>query len=306
MKFPASPIQAWGFLGCVMTLGACINSSNSSNDNSGLEGVAFRTGGVQSVSGGGGFPEGLAFSGGGAFGGGSVRFSDIGPASMASELSEGEVMALCAELDARSLLVGNVDRACQLEGWLASSRESECTDLRRSCLQDGYSLQGYELARSCATQPTTLNDCNATVAELVECADLEARFVATRTCEESQLFDAVPECLNEMLVDCRPLYVAERGSSQGENVSTGGVFASGGYMPTAGSFATGGVPAPAAECQGVSSSCFSMFSSFSCASQQGCYWSSSSDSCSGFSWPCSSMYSSFGCSSQQGCYWSYN
>jgi hypothetical protein len=57
------------------------------------------------------------------------------------------------------------------------------------------------------------------------------------------------------------------------------------------------------QCGGVSESCYSQFSSFSCNSQDGCFWSSSSDDCSGSAHSCSSYSFDFGCQSQAGCYW---
>ncbi len=55
------------------------------------------------------------------------------------------------------------------------------------------------------------------------------------------------------------------------------------------------------DCKGVSSSCYSQFSHFSCISQQGCIWSSSSKKCSGSAWSCGLMSGSSSCFSQKGC-----
>ena len=57
------------------------------------------------------------------------------------------------------------------------------------------------------------------------------------------------------------------------------------------------------DCSGLSTSCFSYFSSFSCGSQDGCFWSFSSDYCSGSSRSCSSYSFSSSCTSQDGCRW---
>lgn len=56
-------------------------------------------------------------------------------------------------------------------------------------------------------------------------------------------------------------------------------------------------------CAGVASSCYSQFDSYSCSSQDGCYWSTSSKSCSGSARSCSSMLGSGTCALQDGCYW---
>lgn len=58
------------------------------------------------------------------------------------------------------------------------------------------------------------------------------------------------------------------------------------------------------DCSGVSRSCFSYSSSFSCNSQDGCFWSSFDDDCSGSSRSCFSMSSEFSCTGQDGCSWS--
>ena len=57
------------------------------------------------------------------------------------------------------------------------------------------------------------------------------------------------------------------------------------------------------DCSGISSSCYAQFSSSSCYSQEGCYWSSLSDGCAGSSWSCSLFSSSLSCIGQKGCYW---
>jgi hypothetical protein len=58
------------------------------------------------------------------------------------------------------------------------------------------------------------------------------------------------------------------------------------------------------QCRGVAESCYSQISSFACNSQDGCFWSSSSDDCSGAARSCSSYSYSSGCDSQEGCYYS--
>jgi len=55
-------------------------------------------------------------------------------------------------------------------------------------------------------------------------------------------------------------------------------------------------------CGGVAESCYSQFDSYSCSSQDGCYWSSLSKNCSGSARSCSGYASSFSCESQDGCY----
>ena len=57
------------------------------------------------------------------------------------------------------------------------------------------------------------------------------------------------------------------------------------------------------DCAGVSSSCFSQYSSSSCSSLRGCYWSSSTSSCSGSSWSCLAMTGLSECIGQDGCRW---
>ncbi len=102
---------------------------------------------------------------------------------------------------------------------------------------------------------------------------------------------------------------------------TGGVGATGGVGGTGGTEAyCGGVATPCSlvsnsqcalvtgcklggSCTGVSSSCYSQFSSYSCNALQGCYWSSSSKKCSGSSWSCTLFSGSSSCIYQKGCYW---
>lgn len=57
------------------------------------------------------------------------------------------------------------------------------------------------------------------------------------------------------------------------------------------------------DCRGVSRSCYSIYSSYSCARQDGCYWSSSRDDCSGSARSCSAYSGSASCTGQDGCRW---
>ena len=58
------------------------------------------------------------------------------------------------------------------------------------------------------------------------------------------------------------------------------------------------------KCTGSSTSCYTYYSSYSCTSQEGCYWSSISKSCSGVSTSCYTMSTSVSCEYQEGCSWS--
>lgn len=57
------------------------------------------------------------------------------------------------------------------------------------------------------------------------------------------------------------------------------------------------------DCSGVASSCYSQFDVYSCTSQDGCFWSSSSKNCSGSAHFCSSYSFGSSCESQKGCNW---
>jgi hypothetical protein len=58
------------------------------------------------------------------------------------------------------------------------------------------------------------------------------------------------------------------------------------------------------ECLGSATSCYSLPTSYACSSQDGCHWSSSSQSCSGLASSCFGSSFEFQCTSQAGCYWS--
>jgi hypothetical protein len=58
------------------------------------------------------------------------------------------------------------------------------------------------------------------------------------------------------------------------------------------------------DCTGSARSCYSQFSSYSCNSQDGCYWSYSTQSCSGSATSCSYQSNSYSCEAQEGCTWS--
>jgi hypothetical protein len=57
------------------------------------------------------------------------------------------------------------------------------------------------------------------------------------------------------------------------------------------------------ECTGYASSCYTRYSSSSCISQSGCYWSSYDGKCSGSARSCSSFSASATCAYQSGCRW---
>lgn len=56
-------------------------------------------------------------------------------------------------------------------------------------------------------------------------------------------------------------------------------------------------------CQGLSTSCYSLFSSFECTSQEGCYWDSTGSTCSGSAESCDLFFGSGSCALQTGCTW---
>jgi hypothetical protein len=58
------------------------------------------------------------------------------------------------------------------------------------------------------------------------------------------------------------------------------------------------------ECSGFATSCYSLFDSYSCSSQEGCFWSTYSKNCSGSAQSCSGMPGEYSCASQHGCFWS--
>lgn len=57
------------------------------------------------------------------------------------------------------------------------------------------------------------------------------------------------------------------------------------------------------DCSGSATSCYSYYSSYSCTSQPGCYWSYSGNYCSGVSSSCYSQSSSTSCFNVDGCTW---
>lgn len=56
-------------------------------------------------------------------------------------------------------------------------------------------------------------------------------------------------------------------------------------------------------CEGVATSCYSLFDSYSCTRQRGCYWNSSRRDCSGSAWGCLLMDDRYECTDQRGCRW---
>ncbi|MFK7992192.1 MAG: hypothetical protein AB8I08_39600 [Sandaracinaceae bacterium] len=57
------------------------------------------------------------------------------------------------------------------------------------------------------------------------------------------------------------------------------------------------------DCDGLSRSCYSMYSSYTCIRQDGCFWSSYSDDCSGSARSCSLYSGRTSCTGQEGCRW---
>ena len=57
------------------------------------------------------------------------------------------------------------------------------------------------------------------------------------------------------------------------------------------------------DCSGVSKSCYSIYTSYACTSQDGCYWSSLNSDCSGVSRSCGGYSIRSTCTSQDGCNW---
>lgn len=57
------------------------------------------------------------------------------------------------------------------------------------------------------------------------------------------------------------------------------------------------------ECRGFATSCYSIFTSYSCYGQDGCVWNSSTRRCSGLVRSCSGYYGRVSCGGQDGCSW---
>lgn len=57
------------------------------------------------------------------------------------------------------------------------------------------------------------------------------------------------------------------------------------------------------ECTGSARSCYSIFDSYTCYSQDGCYWSSSGRDCGGSASSCRTYSFRSSCTSQDGCRW---
>ncbi|MCA9613233.1 MAG: hypothetical protein H6722_22540 [Sandaracinus sp.] len=57
------------------------------------------------------------------------------------------------------------------------------------------------------------------------------------------------------------------------------------------------------DCTGVARGCYGYFDRYSCPRQDGCYWSTYTDSCSGSAQSCLIQYGELSCEDQDGCRW---
>jgi hypothetical protein len=203
---------------------------------------------------------------------------DIDEDAVASDLSAGEVRDVCAALDDAAGLLGDVERACQVEAWLATVDQAECEGILEQCNDAGETMLQLELPSSCAEQGEELPDCDVTVAEMIACAEEYGTFWASRTCDMEGLFDEGPTCDEDLADRCPSLYGTGDGGSSGGSGDDG-------------------------SCSGLAPSCALQSSSGTCGGVDGCTWLSASETCSGVAQACSSYTDEVDCIGQSGCDW---
>jgi hypothetical protein len=217
--------------------------------------------------------------GAGSGAGSGAPGGDIDESDVASDLSAGEVEDVCAALDDAAGLLGDVERACQVEAWLATFDEPECESIVELCNDAGETMLGLELPSSCAEEGEELPDCDVTVGEMIACAEEYGAFWASRTCDMEGLLDENPSCDEDLAERCPSLYGTGDGGSSGDPGGDDG------------------------SCSGLAPSCTLQSSSSTCGGVDGCTWQSSSETCSGVARACSSYASEAGCIGQDGCSW---
>lgn len=205
--------------------------------------------------------------------------AEVDDTAVASELSAAEVENVCAALDDAAGLLGDVERACQVEAWLVTLEQPECESILEQCNEAGATMLELELPSTCAEQGAELPDCDVTVGEMIACAEEYGEFWAARTCDMEALLDEGPACDEELAMRCPSLYGPTDGGSSGEPGGSTG------------------------SCSGLAPSCVLQSSSALCIGVDGCIWLSSSETCSGAAQACTSYTNQVGCIGQNGCSW---
>jgi hypothetical protein len=260
----------------VLALALCFGSAASGCGGDDDSDGASPSGGSSAGSGAG---SGSAADSGAGAGSGAGVDLDVDEDAVASELSADEVQDVCAALDDAAGLLGNVERACQVEAWLATFEQAECESIVEQCNDNGATMLELERPSACAEQGEELPDCDVTVGEMIACAEQYGTFWASRTCDMEALFDEGPTCDEDLAMRCPSLYAeSDDGGSSGGSGSEG-------------------------SCGGLAPSCVLQSSSVLCMGVDGCLWLSSSETCSGVAQACSSYSSEAGCIGQDGCSW---
>jgi hypothetical protein len=135
-------------------------------------------------------------------------------------------------------------------------------------------------------------------------ADCQSAFGANSTCIGANL--CVANCASD--ADCGPsTHCNDLGWCERSGPGSGNPYCAG--VPTPCSALTEQTCysqlgcSPDGQCDGISSSCYAQFTSYSCDTLDGCYWSSYYDDCSGVSWSCNMYTTSSSCTGQDGCNW---
>ncbi len=156
------------------------------------------------------------------------------------------------------------------------------------CRQDPVDYTGH---KQCTIDCETSAECEAAFGKDSFC--IGARICVDR-CQQASDCPAKTQCNSSH-------WCIRSGPGSGVPRCDGPIFICGGLDAT-GCLLTAGCIYNS-DCNGSSQSCYAFFSAATCASQDGCYWSSSEQHCNGVATSCSGEHSSGSCNGQDGCYW---
>lgn len=143
-----------------------------------------------------------------------MAFEELGfdAGTLASELSADDAQQLCKKLDEASGLLGDVEKACDVEAFLLTYDESDCKSIADKCKSNHETVLGLELPLRCSDTPTELTGCDAPLDEVLYCATALGAFWSLRDCTPESLYADGPSCAKDLTHTC-PLLFGEPDSN---------------------------------------------------------------------------------------------
>jgi hypothetical protein len=137
-----------------------------------------------------------------------MTFEDLGfdAGALTSELTADEAQQFCKKLDEVGGLIGDVDKACDVEAFLLTYDMGDCESIAKKCKSNKQTVLGLELPLQCSDTPAELTGCDAPLDEVLYCATALGAFWSLRDCSLESLYAEGPRCAKDLTHTCPILF----------------------------------------------------------------------------------------------------